>query len=395
MGMSSRSASRNARRTDELDRGLVFEYGPEAAAKERQRQLEQQARDMVRASRSNVPSTQGSFGSSSGGLANLNSILEQNRSQGGLSSVPTAPASGPAETLSQISAGDLLSRPEFQAGGQYRDTKVFEELQGEQAMSKEDELAKGLQQLFDKHGADSDFRADLGRLLTNVGLTGEALKQAGEFAGVSESIDAEERKAKADLSKATSLKMLESELEKAKFDPNRPLETTITEDNRGVWKDLSGMYDKNTTEHRQAISQIDRLGSLLDEASGAGDIAAIFTFMKALDPRSVVRESEFQLPTGAGGVVDRALNTVDRWKKGQLLGDVARRDIALAAEELRTYYMGAINAANSRFKYLSERARLDPTLIIDPTATGTGKSVAIPEKKDGFSTPTGNSFTIE
>jgi len=43
----------------------------------------------------------------------------------------------------------------------------------------------------------------------------------------------------------------------------------------------------------------------LDDPNAAGDIALVFTFMKSLDPRSTVRDGEFQMAAGIGGWADR------------------------------------------------------------------------------------------
>lgn len=44
------------------------------------------------------------------------------------------------------------------------------------------------------------------------------------------------------------------------------------------------------------------LESSLNSVTGAGDMSAIFQFMKSLDPNSVVRESEFEMAAKTTGL---------------------------------------------------------------------------------------------
>lgn len=60
---------------------------------------------------------------------------------------------------------------------------------------------------------------------------------------------------------------------------------------------------------------------------GVGDIAAIFTFMKTLDPTSVVRESEFATLANSQGTVAAIENLFPRLSTGQRLPEGARESI--------------------------------------------------------------------
>lgn len=57
-------------------------------------------------------------------------------------------------------------------------------------------------------------------------------------------------------------------------------------------------------EFEEAINQIQQLQVALNDASWVGDMSAIFTFMKTLDPTSVVRESEFNSAAATAWVIN-------------------------------------------------------------------------------------------
>lgn len=74
--------------------------------------------------------------------------------------------------------------------------------------------------------------------------------------------------------------------------------------------------------------------------SAAGDIAGIFSFMKMLDPGSVVREGEFANAQNAAGVPDQVRNLYNRALSGQRLNPKQRADFVAQA--------GSVHATRSR-----------------------------------------------
>lgn len=90
---------------------------------------------------------------------------------------------------------------------------------------------------------------------------------------------------------------------------------------------LRKQRDEKLTPFNEAKTQYDTTMNALQQDSGAGTLAAIFSFMKTLDPRSVVREGEFQMGTQTGGVVDSLVGMVNR-AQGQGMGPEARRGIS-------------------------------------------------------------------
>lgn len=90
--------------------------------------------------------------------------------------------------------------------------------------------------------------------------------------------------------------------------------------NRKGETDLRKEFEKGQGDFvtvRDAYSQVESLGNGRRDA--AGDIAFIFSYMKMLDPGSVVREGEFANAQNAAGVPDQVANLYNRALRGQRL----------------------------------------------------------------------------
>lgn len=105
-------------------------------------------------------------------------------------------------------------------------------------------------------------------------------------------------------------------------------------------------------------SQYSALENLIfknDRLQGPGDIAIVFTFMKSLDPNSVVRESEFEVAAKAGGLPEQFVNQYNKLKDGSFLTDEMRLNFLSAAREAANSYVQSANI--ERAKYV-EQGRL-------------------------------------
>lgn len=70
---------------------------------------------------------------------------------------------------------------------------------------------------------------------------------------------------------------------------------------------------------RSAAKDLDRLGKL---KSAPAQMAMIFKFMKALDPGSTVRETEYASAANTTGIPERVINMYNKAKDGQMLNDI-------------------------------------------------------------------------
>lgn len=88
-------------------------------------------------------------------------------------------------------------------------------------------------------------------------------------------------------------------------------------------------------EFEEAINQIQQLQIALDDDSWVWDMSAIFTFMKTLDPSSVVRESEFQSAANTAWVLNPSaiLQSLEKSMDWKFLTPKQREDFKKIAKE--------------------------------------------------------------
>jgi hypothetical protein len=99
---------------------------------------------------------------------------------------------------------------------------------------------------------------------------------------------------------------------------------------------------------RNAAIAIRRLAETRDEngqVPAYADIGMIFTYMRALDPTSTVREGEFATAQNATGVPDRVRNQYNNLLSGNRLSDGQRHEMLLSVGAL---YNGAASSYNDR-----------------------------------------------
>lgn len=129
-------------------------------------------------------------------------------------------------------------------------------------------------------------------------------------------------------------------------------------DIRGVEEDLRKGFRKDATlaTQREVVDQARKGIKFLETGEGAADIAGIITFMKSLDPGSVVREGEFATAASVGGIVDSLGATFEGWKEGDRLTDKQRAELAkamtvaatVASESYNNYRATELEAYNGR-----------------------------------------------
>lgn len=144
---------------------------------------------------------------------------------------------------------------------------------------------------------------------------------------------AEKRKiaaAKADVEIAKSKATAEMEVEKAasKFGLTKDQTTRAQKfaDEIGKAPEIRG-WRKST----QALRTLERLAAPGEE-TGQKDMALIFTFMKTLDPTSVVREGEYAAAAGSSGLIVQLVEYANKVKKGEFMNQKVRAKFVEAAK---------------------------------------------------------------
>jgi len=133
--------------------------------------------------------------------------------------------------------------------------------------------------------------------------------------------------------------------------------------------DLLKLYknDKSVQNFAESSVQLKKMLSALEQNTGAGDVAAIFAFMKTLDPNSVVRESEFEVAEGTGGAKFASFEKAHQfWKKlktGERLTDREKDNFRKAAIGFYQADQSSIDNIRSSFEKIIENRNLDKTNI--------------------------------
>lgn len=127
---------------------------------------------------------------------------------------------------------------------------------------------------------------------------------------------------------------------------------------KGIHTFVTGRADKfsqQTSGYKQALQGYTRLKSSLQAGDAFGDIAAIFGFMKMLDPNSVVREGEFAVASSAGGLFARLEILGKQAVDGQRLTPSMRQEIMALSNELVETYNDAYSSKRDGYQKEFER----------------------------------------
>lgn len=164
-------------------------------------------------------------------------------------------------------------------------------------------------------------------------LPGQVQKQAADL-GLTQ---AQTRQALAGVGKTNAeTQKLILEMEAAKSGKGGPVDPAKRFD---LETKLRGEYSKETKNFNDVQEAYRRIGAAQDTA--AGDLGLIFSYMKILDPGSVVREGEFATAQNAAGVPERVVNIYNNLLSGERLNPGQRKSFRAQAG-------GLFNAARQR-----------------------------------------------
>jgi hypothetical protein len=148
----------------------------------------------------------------------------------------------------------------------------------------------------------------------NIGLTKAQINKA---MAETNKIGIEAKKAKLELEALEKGTVPDPNLEK-RFNNEKTI--------RGEYRGRVKSYD----DARDAYSTIEASAS---DSTGASDIALVTSFMKMLDPGSVVRETEFATASNASGLLTQLSNLAEKAKKGTFLDPKQRQDFLNLAKK--------------------------------------------------------------
>ncbi len=112
---------------------------------------------------------------------------------------------------------------------------------------------------------------------------------------------------------------------------------------------------------RDAAAKLDVIAK---QPSAASDVALIYSFMKILDPTSVVRETEYATAQNAAGVPDQIKNVWNRILSGERLSDTQRADFLRQATSIRDVQVQQYGHKVGQYRGVAERLGVDPRNVI-------------------------------
>jgi hypothetical protein len=121
----------------------------------------------------------------------------------------------------------------------------------------------------------------------------------------------------------------------------------------------SAAKDYNTI--RDASSSLE---SISKAPSAASDIAMVFSFMKILDPGSVVRETEYATAARAAGVPERVVGVIEKIQSGQFLTPSQRADFLSVAQTMAKSREVGYRSNLERYRGISQRIGVDARNVI-------------------------------
>lgn len=127
---------------------------------------------------------------------------------------------------------------------------------------------------------------------------------------------------------------------------------------------LRRSFLKETQGYAEMVAAYSRIRSAATDNTGAQDLALIFSFMKMLDPTSVVRESEFAQAVRTGGVPDQIAALYNQVTSGQKLSPQQRQNfVRTATSQLNAARDNAAQIENE-YRRIAIDQGVDPDQVI-------------------------------
>jgi len=263
----------------------------------------------------------GDFAAAQSG-ANLSlAVLDPDRYEKSVKARTTA-AAAPAELRQKLATADTA-----EAEARVKMETAPDDIAKAKA-TREFEQAKAFKEQVDAKYAEQVAKDAIKKRAADLGLTTAQTNQAL----------ATTRKLNTEIQKAAV------ELEALKATGGRDPEKTFAQEEkiRKEWQGRSKMYG-------ELQGTFNNIKASADTGNGPGDIALITSFMKMLDPGSVVRETEFATARDTAGLFTQLQNRLEKAKNGQLLNPTQRAEYVALSQK---YLDSAQKKANQEKKDL-------------------------------------------
>lgn len=145
-------------------------------------------------------------------------------------------------------------------------------------------------------------------------------------------------------------------------DPNKPTTAQLKSetDLRKEWTSASKDFNTVDDSYRRIVA----LNKDPNSATGASDVAFIYSYMKMLDPGSVVRDGEYATAQNTGSIPERVRGIYNQALSGQKLTPEIRNSFIKAAQDVYGAAADKHEATRSQFADFASRSNLDPDKVL-------------------------------
>ncbi len=135
-----------------------------------------------------------------------------------------------------------------------------------------------------------------------------------------------------------------------------PVASDLAKGEMGMRKEV----EDRIKQDRSILNMYGNIEGATKDGTAAGDLSAIFAFMKMLDPGSVVREAEFANAQNAAGIPDRVRNLYNQALKGTRLNDTQRAEFMGEARKLASAAQARITSVTREYQGIADQYGYDP-----------------------------------
>ena len=127
---------------------------------------------------------------------------------------------------------------------------------------------------------------------------------------------------------------------------------------------LRDEYRGLTSEFRTVQTAYENIRSAAKANDGAGDMSLLYSYVKLLDPTSVVREGEFATAAASGSFGERVQGAVARVISGARMPETLRDSFIREAKNLYANQRRGHDAIADQYETLSKRFGIEPNMVV-------------------------------
>jgi len=152
--------------------------------------------------------------------------------------------------------------------------------------------------------------------------------------------------------------------------PTAPLSTFDDESK------LRSEFDRKTQDFTIVRDAYSNISIVASDASPAGDLSLIFSYMKLLDPTSSVKEGEYATAQNAASVPETVRAKFNKALKGETLTPSQRADFVKQSGNIYESKRKSFESESLRYTDLAKQYKLDPNKIVYDRTNGIVKVIA-------------------